>query len=227
MSTVTKLKSYTGGRKDVISMLQVAPTRCLDIGCSNGALGAAIKEKYPAATVVGVDYDSDFVKVAQTRLDHAVCLDLDNGGPVPKLGSFDLIILADVLEHLRNPKDVLRNILEQNAADGCRVVISVPNVQHVTVIFNVIMGVWPERDRGIFDRTHLRWFTLRTLKNLAQSSDLDIVKIRRNYRFFDTPGLRINKLARLFALPLLRNFFAYQYVVLMRAKKIKPPEKSA
>jgi len=212
----TKIKSYTGARKDILEMISDAPKNVLDLGCSNGSLGAAIKQKFPGSIVIGVEYDLKFADEAKDRIDSVFHGDLNkfdvNGIP----GKFDLIIFADILEHLTNPENVLRDVVSKKAADGGSVIISVPNVQHVTVFGNLIMGQWPERGRGIFDKTHLRWFTLSKLRKMIQSVDCEMVKTHRNYRFFDRTGMVVNKVAKIFCFPPVRNFFAYQYVVLAR-----------
>ena len=93
------------------------------------------------------------------------------------------------------------------------VVASLPNIRHYTTIRTLMFqGYWPYRARGIHDRTHLRFFTLRNIRELFASSGLSIRKLDRNYRIIERPH-RLNRIAPLLALPLLREFFAFQYLV--------------
>ncbi len=98
------------------------------------------------------------------------------------------------------------------SADGV-VVASLPNIRHFTTIRTLLFqGYWPYRDRGIHDRTHLRFFTLRNIRELFASSGLTIRKIDRNYRIIERPH-RLNRLAPALALPVLRELVAFQYLV--------------
>lgn len=213
--TERTIKSYTGPRKDVIGMVTTAPTTVLDVGCSDGSLGVALRDMYGSADVHGIEFDASFVETARSRLSTVMQADLNDFDPSSLPKNVDLFIFADVLEHTMEPKEVLRKILTHCATDDVKVIISVPNVQHITVIRNLLFGIWPERDRGIFDRTHLRWFTLNTLHDLADSVGLKVSKVKRNYRIKDQSGGRLNRLAKRLKFRPFRNFFTYQYVVLL------------
>ncbi len=68
------------------------------------------------------------------------------------------------------------------------IVASIPNVRHYSTIFSlVVRGYWPYRDRGIHDKTHLRFFTLKNIKELFLDANLDIISIVRNYRIIERP----------------------------------------
>lgn len=85
---------------------------------------------------------------------------------------FDCLMFADVLEHLVDPWRCLSLALQRLAPGGC-VIVSLPNVRHVSVLWGIFfMGTFPRRDRGIFDRTHLRWFTYADAKGLLLESGL-------------------------------------------------------
>ena len=86
------------------------------------------------------------------------------------------MIYGDVFEHLTNPSAILSNHIRFLNDNGI-VLACVPNVQHWTVIMNLYAGRWPQEDQGIFDRTHLRWFTRESLKDLFDNVGLHIVEI--------------------------------------------------
>lgn len=212
MKDPVQVKSYTGERRDIISMIKGTPTRVLDIGCSNGALGAAIKRRIPSCYVAGLEYDAQFVAEARLKLDDVLQADLDNFDPSLLPKSMDVLIFADVLEHTKNPTQILSALLSC-ATPQAQVIICVPNVQHWTAIKNLLIGQWPQRARGLFDRTHLRYFTLASLEDLAAACNCRIVKVERKFRIIDRPEGRLNRLSKFFRYLPMKGYFTYQYVV--------------
>ncbi len=207
--------SYVGGRPDICQLIPDSVQSILDIGCSNGTLGHQLKQRFPEAEVFGIDFDAAMVSEARNRLDNAWQKDLNTLHDTAFLGTYDCIIFADVLEHLLEPKQLLKQLVSHHLSETGVIVISVPNASHVTVLYSLLSKRWPERDRGIFDRTHLRWFCKKNLFGIAEELDMAIVQLERNYRLFDKPGGRINAWTRRlgrFLFP-FRDYFAYQFVV--------------
>lgn len=211
-----KRSSYTGLRLDVLSMISKKPTSVLDVGCSNGAFLQFAKNQLGVKFTVGIESDPEFIQEAIPKADKIIEMDLDFFNS-EKLNSynFDLIILADVLEHIKDPFFVLQEILKF-AMNDAQVIISLPNIQHWTAIKNLIIGEWPMRNRGLFDRTHLRFFTLRSIEDLAMQCGLKIEKIVKNYRIVDSPDAKINYFSKLFCFWPFSHYFTYQYVLLLR-----------
>lgn len=209
--------SYVGRRDDVLSLIPASCRRVLDVGCSVGAFGEQVKKK-TGAYVAGVEIDAAMAREAAERLDHVLVLDLD----VSKLtefwgpGAFDCIVFADVLEHLKNP---WRTLLEATTLliPGGYVVASIPNIRHYTTIMRLaLIGEWPYRDRGLHDRTHLRFFTLQSVRDLFRQANLEIKQIARNYRILERPH-RINgvvqRFSKLLAVPPFRELLVFQYLI--------------
>lgn len=210
-------QAYVGARSDVVKLIPTAPKQVLDLGCATGSLGLAIKQVYPGARVVGVELMEEMAAVARTHLDEVHVGDIEAGGLLDRLpqGTFDLIICADVLEHLRDPWETLRKLKKLLTPEG-RLIASLPNVRHLDTLFHlVVLGNWPHRDRGIHDRTHLRFFTRRTMKKLFEDSGFAIDKIETNYRIIERPH-PLNSIARFLALPGIAGFLAFQYLVVVR-----------
>ena len=126
------------------------------------------------------------------------------------------MIILDVLEHLVNPRflKTLVNNFEKNGA----IIFSLPNIQHWTAIKNLLVGVWPQRERGLFDSTHLRFFTKNSIYLLASHACLKVNVISRKYRLVDLPHAPINKFSKLMKYVPLKNFFTYQYIGVLRNK---------
>jgi SAM-dependent methyltransferase len=122
--------------------------RVLDVGCAGGYLGAILASR--GYRVAGVDSPGS----ASAGFPDAIELleaDLDLGLP-PLTGRFDFVICADVLEHLRRPEFLLRE-LRAVLAPGGRLACSLPNSGHAYFRWNILAGRFPAEDRGLFDRT--------------------------------------------------------------------------
>ena len=209
-------KSYVGTRPDVRRLVPSNARILLDVGCSNGALGRSLKTDLPELSVHGVDYDKEMVEVAADSLDKAWQVDLNQTSlELSFLEKYDCIIFADVLEHLVNPSNVLKYFAENHLSENGAVIISVPNASHITLITALLKCHWPSKDRGIFDRTHLRWFCKGNLIQLCEELDMSIGEIARNYRFTDEGKSRIDRqIGRIAKLMFpLREYLTYQYVV--------------
>lgn len=211
-------RSYIGRRRDLLALVAGAPKRVLEVGCALGATGGYLKAQH-GCTVVGVEIDERMAEVARTHLDDVLVGDL-NRTPLEELVGdqrFDLIFLGDVLEHLIDPWSALTQARALLGPEG-RIVASLPNINHVTTLASLVfLQRWPYRDRGLHDRTHLRFFTRKNLVELYESAGLEIEAEQRNLRLVD-PVSSINRVAKIFDFPPLRGFFTYQYLHRLRAR---------
>lgn len=208
--------SYVGERPDVLALVPPSTRSLLDVGCSVGTLGAAIKAMY-GAHVTGIELAGDMAAEAALRLDEVLVGDSASIVPDPTFDHrrFDTIVCADVLEHLIDPWAFMASVT-RCLTPGGTFIASIPNVRHFTTLFQLaICGRWPHRERGIHDRTHLRFFTLRTIQELLEGANLIIDSISTNYRLIERPH-GINRYAKFLAIPGLRSFLAYQYLVSAR-----------
>lgn len=207
--------SYLTARRDVLAAIaHLSPRRVLDVGCAAGAVGASIAERTGARTT-GIELDRELAELARKRIDEVI-----EGHAVEGLRSllsrgetFDLIVCADVLEHLEDPWSALADV-----ASLCRghVVVSLPNIGHVSTVANLLFRrYWPYKDRGIHDRTHLRFFGANNLPELFASAGLTELRRTTTHRVFDEPRL-INHAARVFRyVPVLSGLTAYQFICLL------------
>ena len=205
--------AYIGPRPEVEALVPTDAKLVLDVGCSNGTVGAAIKAR-TGARVFGIEMSEDMAADARSRIDRVYVGDAATLLAGEKLRSekFDAIVFADVLEHLQDPWSVLAAATEHLQANGA-VIISIPNVRHIDTLFNLIVrGHWPYRDRGIHDRSHLRFFTRKNIVELLEGAGLEIDVINTNYRVIERPH-DWNRYAHMFAkVPGLKGFLAFQYV---------------
>lgn len=225
---MNRLDAYTTPRPDVSALVPDTAQVILDLGCSDGSLGYALKREMPGRRVFGVEYSSSMAIKAAERLDKVIVGDLNDINCFAELidEKFDCIVAADVLEHLVEPERLLGYIHCMMNEDST-LVISMPNIRHHSALYSVIIsGSFPRRDRGIFDSTHLRWFTLKDARNLLQSTGFYVEAEHYTLRAGDKGGGLINKLVQRYLAPFasfspLREFMTYQFVI--RAKRICPP----
>ena len=144
--------------------------RLLDVGAADGFLSALLTAQ--GWRVTALERDPAQAERARDRCEQVVVADLDEASPqLP--GPFDAIVYGDVIEHLADPLEALRSI-DQSLAPGGVVIVSVPNVAHLWVRLSLLAGRFDYGDRGILDRTHLRFFTRRSLLELLSAAGLAV-----------------------------------------------------
>jgi len=190
----------------------------LDVGCATGYLGEhLVKDK--KCKVWGIEPDISAANVARTNgYSEVINKKIEEAVNDEKIigEKFDFIIIGDVLEHLVDPKAVLVKIKKFLKESG-KILISLPNIAHYSIRFNLLIGRWDMTDSGIMDRTHLHFYTLKTAKQFANNSGLMIEKMRPRgdlERWFRKFGMeKFGKLI-LFLWP---EFFAIQFIFVAKA----------
>ena len=171
------------------------PLRVLDVGCGAGANGRALREREPGLHLVGVEPDPVAARLAREVFDEVREARLEQALAQPMTGPFDVVILSDVLEHQVEPVRFLQALL---AAPDCAASLFLCSVPNYAVWYNrlgTLAGRFEYAWSGLHDRTHLRFFTARSLAQM-----LAHVGLR-------TLGQRVTpSLAQSFA-PLLRRRF--------------------
>jgi methionine biosynthesis protein MetW len=170
----------------IVADMIPAGSRVLDVGCGGGLLTQTWAERCKAE-FVGIEPDpARAARAAKRGLEiHVGYLTEEI---IPKIGSFDIVVFADVLEHLPNPHAVLlvsRMALKPRGA----VIVSVPNVAHWSVRLSLLRGIFQYRESGIMDATHLRWFTRDSIQVLLAASGFRTIQ----YRGTAGPGLPENE----------------------------------
>jgi 2-polyprenyl-3-methyl-5-hydroxy-6-metoxy-1,4-benzoquinol methylase len=128
----------------------------LDLGFGAGQLARRIRAH--CRYLAGIELDPDAAREGATFFDDAVTGDLFEGVSGPWRERFDVIVAGDILEHLPRPERLLA-LLGPLLAPGGVLMLSLPNVANVTVRATLALGRFPYVDRGILDRTHLRFYT--------------------------------------------------------------------
>ncbi|MGH9367194.1 MAG: class I SAM-dependent methyltransferase [Thermoanaerobaculia bacterium] len=161
-------KEIPGSSHDVLRRrIRALPPgrRLLDLGAAGGHLGHAVRDR--CAYLAGVEPDGGVPAAAREGYDDWRSTDALSAGAWPS--PFDVVVCADVLEHLPEPERLLERISAWLAPGGT-LLVSLPNVANITARAALLAGRFPYAERGIFDRTHLRFYTRETGRELIERS---------------------------------------------------------
>ena len=147
--------------------------RALDVGAADGFLAELLTRQ--GWQVTALERDPAQAAKARGRCHEVIVTDLERAAPRLQ-GAFDAIVYGDVVEHLSDPLPVLVALDRSLATDG-RVIVSVPNVAHVWQRLSLVLGRWNYADRGILDRTHLRFFTKRSFVAFLHDAGLGVEEL--------------------------------------------------
>jgi len=163
LSTPSEATAYPdSARPELLGLMDGTPRRALELGCHRGALGAAMKARFPGLHHVGLEINAEAAREARSRIDEVVIADFlahDTASDPVFAQAFDTAVLADVLEHLYDPWATLVKLRSHLTTDA-RVYVSVPNVRNAWLIEQLIQGRWSYQSAGLLDITHIRFFTL-------------------------------------------------------------------
>ncbi len=172
------------------SVLPFIPSsgRVLDVGCSLGGFGVALRDRDANQPTVGIELDPLAAGQARGRYDKVLV------GAYPEAldpaERFDCIVFNDVLEHLVDPWEVLRRSVDHLTPSGC-VVASIPSIRFLPAVVRlVVLGQWTYTDAGTLDRTHLRFFTGKSMLDLFTSSGYAVDSINPINPWRDQEWLR-------------------------------------
>ncbi len=209
-------ESYIGLRHDLLKHIKGESNIVLDVGCALGTNGQFLLENKIANTVHGIEYDKKMASEAEKCNTKVFCGDLNdenfrinilNESPL-----FDYIIFGDILEHLYEPAKVLSDLKTKLNKTG-NIIISLPNIAHIELFIQVYLkGTWPQNNRGIFDKTHLRWFTKKDCFKMVENCNLKMVHYERNIRARDAIGSKFDWKYKLLKL-INKDLVTFQHII--------------
>lgn len=211
MNYENKQQGYYGNvRHDLINFFgEVEGMKVLEIGAAYGETLHYLKAHKKASEVIGVELFKD-----QKNLDKYKALDTLIFGDVQNLdltryeGYFDVIILADVLEHVFEPLPLL-NKIKSLLKDNGIIIVSIPNIRHYSSFVKIFLkGNFQYEDSGIFDYTHMRFYCKKDVESLLSKSDFSITKSEGSIRNYN--GKSFAKLVNKATFGIFEEFLSVQ-----------------
>lgn len=194
---------FSNIRYDIIDMIPKRPNRVLEIGCGSGATLVELKKLSKAEFTVGVD----IVKKSIPGIDSYITGDIESIVIPFEEKYFDVIICADVLEHLVDPWLLIHDILKFMKNDGL-LIVSIPNVREIGVLWKIaIKGDFAYSSQGILDKSHLRFFCKKNIYNLFFMNNLKIINLMRRRQ------TKFKAILDYITLRIFSDFLTCQYVI--------------
>ncbi len=147
------------------------PSEVLEVGTATGYLTSEMTKL--GCVVTGIEQDPEMARIAQQHCQKMIVGDVEHL-EFSELGTYDAIVLGDVVEHLRNPREFLQKT-GKLLKPGGKILMSLPNVANIWVRLNLLFGRFNYSRVGILDETHLRFFTLESSKKIANDSGLEVI----------------------------------------------------
>lgn len=167
---------YDNSRKDMMDYIPDGVKKTLEFGCGTGGFSYELKKKYGAQTWA-VEINPEAAKQASRVLDRVINKDaMDSLIDMPD-DYFDCVLFFDILEHLVNPYELLTGIKPKLSSRGV-IICSIPNIRYYRVFKSyIIRGEWNYKDHGVLDKTHLRFFTKKSIEQMFRILKYDIERL--------------------------------------------------
>lgn len=203
---------YNNVRHDLIRFFNKSKgnLKVLEVGAAYGETLFFLKNSGMTSEVVGVELFQDSNNLDKyKKLDHFLFGDIQTLDLSKFENYFDVILLADVLEHLVEPLPVLEKIRKLLKKDG-EIIISIPNIRHYSSFIKIFLkGNFQYEDSGIFDYTHMRFYCKSDIVKLVQKAGFTIEKLEGSVKNYD--GKSFAKILNILTFSLFEEFLSVQY----------------
>ena len=196
LTTMKQTPIHDNHNAELLALLPTDAARVVEVGCSSGALAREYRKLNPGCEYTGIEIDPDYAAAARAHCSRVLVGNVEgmSDAEFSSLLPVDCWIFGDVLEHLYDPWSALRRI-RAASRPGATIVACIPNAQHWSVQVRMNSGEFRYEDSGLLDRTHIRWFTNKTIGHLFRSTGFDIVEgggrvLREPYRDAMLEGVR-------------------------------------
>ncbi len=185
--------------EDLLGLVPEGVERVVEVGCSSGALGQVFLRQHPDCEYIGIDMEPEYAEAARERVTEVVVADIEKmeDRAFEILFPTDCWIFGDVLEHLYDPWRTLERLRPSLSENGC-VVACIPNAQHWSVQARLNTGAFRYETNGLLDRTHIRWFTRKTIIELFGATGYEVEEM--GGRVFEEGPVRDKAMAAIRAL---------------------------
>jgi 2-polyprenyl-3-methyl-5-hydroxy-6-metoxy-1,4-benzoquinol methylase len=169
---------FGSSRPDIVHLLQTGPqSAILELGCGAGGTGRAAMAAGKAGRYVGIELDEGAAAIAAEHLSQVIVGDVGDIDLAPMAGTFDALIISEVLEHLTDPWTTLERLVRCLKPGGA-VFASSPNIAHWHVLRDLLVGRFVYAEVGVMDKTHLRWFTPDSYREMFEGAGVEVLEVR-------------------------------------------------
>lgn len=185
-ASVSMYYRYT--RQEMLPFMPTDAQRVVELGCAEGVFAAAVKER-TGAEVWGIEFSPQAAERAKTLIDRVLVGDADAQIAELPDNYFDAVVCNDVLEHLVDPVATLARLRPKLKPEGV-VVASIPNIRYAPALSKIVFRRdFPQDDQGIFDRTHLRFFTRKSIVRLFETAGFTMRRMKGINAYYGPLGL--------------------------------------
>jgi 2-polyprenyl-3-methyl-5-hydroxy-6-metoxy-1,4-benzoquinol methylase len=168
---------FANARLDIVEQLPTGPNDAiLELGCGAGGTGRLAMSSGKAGRYVGIELSPTAAAQAAEVYSEVLVGDVEQLNLEPLRDAFDALIASEVLEHLTDPWTTLGRLVACVKPGGA-IFASSPNIAHWTVLKELAMGRFDYDERGVMDRTHLRWFTPSTFRALFEGAGVEVLEL--------------------------------------------------
>ena len=209
---MNKPEYYSFCRREIIATVPPTCTRVLSVGCGFGLTEEVLASQ--GMEVWGIEREPNAAAQAFSRLSKVICEDAEMAAVKCPKGYFDCLIMSDILEHLTDPWSTLSKY-RFTLREGGTLIVSLPNVRFVGVVGPLILGGrWNYEEKGVLDRTHLRFFTRKTATTLVRDAGFSAIEVWPRIRtspYFNRTAAFVQR--SYYLLPVLQGFLAKQFII--------------
>lgn len=202
-------------RTDIIAQIDIPVNQVLEIGAGTGATLIEIKKRGLAKEVTAIELLAlPHTSQQDETIDHVLIGDIETSSTLLLGKHYDLIICADILEHLIDPWKVVATLHSALAVDGL-LVASIPNIREIRSLLKIaVRGSFAYEPAGVFDKTHMRFFCQRDMQALFHDAGYTILHMQPSFRYFrNSMRFWLDRLT----FGLFNEFLAVQYIIKAKA----------
>ena len=168
---------YQSTREDMLEFIPTGVKKALEFGCGEGGFSTLLKDRLNAETWA-VEINEESARKASEKLYKVINDDAHQALSELPDKYFDCIICFDFLEHLVDPYSLLTLLKSKLAKDGV-IITSIPNIRYYRVFTKFVLhGNWDYKDQGVLDKTHLRFFTYKSIIKMFEQLEFEILLIK-------------------------------------------------
>jgi 2-polyprenyl-3-methyl-5-hydroxy-6-metoxy-1,4-benzoquinol methylase len=203
-------------REEMLPFVNNNAATIIEFGCGNGAFGSVVKRNINCF-YEGIEPISDFAELAKKNIDKISCTNVEDfimeyRNSLNK-DKYDVIVFNDILEHLLNPYEVIENVKEMLNNEGT-LVASIPNFLNYNSLIEIFSTKdFKYKDGGILDKTHLRFFTKKSIIRMFEDAGYKIVQIKGIHQTVNSMKFKI---LNFLSLGYINEFKFLQFAVVVK-----------